>query len=562
MMMDKGPTTTPTTTMKPKIAPWQGTPPGWIGFLAGCVAGCAMVAAMIGLRLAFAIPTYPELIGNALSANVPIDLFNLSVGTLGEETKPILFAVLVAITVLVGALLGMRYSVRAFKPAAPFVSGALWPAVRLAGTVWLLVVLIVSPLVGAGLAGDNLPDSTAYLFGGLGLHAVYAVVLAGMTWLISRAFAPPAVTNGSVNEGRRTLLHNAVLGASFASVAAAVVFVRRFAFPDHPEQIQESPARIVAQQIGATDRAAVGDSTDPAFALAAGKLPDDVTDSERHYVISKNFRDPTVKSAGWKITLDGLVDTPLTITYNDLIAMPTMTVLRTMECISNEIGGHLISTAQWTGVPLRDVLMRAGVRDGVTKVKFTATDGYSTALPLSEAMSDTTILAYQLNGDPLPIHHGYPARLIIPTKYGMKNPKWITGITLTTEDYKGYWERQGWTDLAYPETWSRIDTPRRGGKVGAPIAIGGTAYAGNRGIRRVEVSTDSGKTWAEAALAPPLGPFTWVFWAYTWTPAASGDYTLICRAYDGTNSPQATGNRDPIPDGATGLHRVKVSVSN
>jgi len=552
-------TTTTATETKPPATTLAD--PRWMGALAGGVAACAMVAAMIVFRLAFAVPTYPELIGNALSANVPMDLFNLSVGTLGEETKPVLFAVLTAIIVLVGALLGMRYGARAFRPPAPFVSGALWPAARLAGTVWALVMLVLSPLVGAGLAGDNLPDSTGYLFGGLFLHSLYAVVLAGMMWLIARAFAPRHLTN-AVNEGRRTLLHNAVLGASFATAGAAVLLVRRFAFPDHPEPVQESPARVAAREIGAADRAAAGLPTDPAFALAAGKLPDDVTDSERHYVISKNFRDPTVKREGWKITLDGLVDQPMTITYDDLTARPSTTVLRTMECISNEVGGHLISTAQWTGVPLRDVLNGAGVRAGVTKVKLTATDGYSTALPLSEAMGEAVILAYQLNGEPLSVRHGYPARLIVPSKYGMKNPKWITGITLTTEDYRGYWERQGWTDLAYPETWSRIDTPRRNSKAGEPVAIAGTAYAGNRGIRRVEVSTDGGKNWADAALAPALGPFTWVFWAYTWTPPAPGDYTLLCRAYDGTGSPQATANRDPIPDGATGLHRLTAKVTS
>lgn len=546
-----------TTTTAPAAAP-KPIDARWAGLVAGGVAGCAMVVVMIAFRLAFSIPTYAELIGNALTENVPIDLFNLSVGTLGEETKPLLFVILVIIQVLVGALLGMRYAVQSFQPDEPFLSGALWPAARISGTLWLLFILIVSPLVGAGLAGDNLPDSTGYLFGTLALHVVYALTLAGMMWLITRAFAPP----GAVNEGRRTLLHNAVLAAAFASLTATVFVVRRFAYPDNPEQIQDSPERVAAREIGAADRAAVGTPTDPAFALAAGKLPDDVTDSDRHYVVSKNFRDPTVKLAGWKITIDGLVAQPVTLTYEDLTALPTTTVLRTMECISNEVGGRYISTAQWTGVLLRDVLARAGaMRDGVTKVKFTAADGYSTALPIADAMGDTTILAYLLNDAPLSIHHGYPARLIIPTKYGMKNPKWITGISLVADDYKGYWERQGWTDIATPETWSRIDTPRRNVSVGMPVAIGGIAYAGNRGIRRVEVSTDGGKTWADTALAPALGPFTWVFWAYQWTPPAAGNYTLVCRASDSTGSPQTSSERDPIPDGATGLHHVSIRAS-
>ncbi len=231
-----------------------------------------------------------------------------------------------------------------------------------------------------------------------------------------------------MNEGRRTLLHNAVLGDDVRLAARRRCFVvRRFAFPDHPESVQESPARVAAREIGAADRAAVGMPTDPAFALAAGKLPDDVTDSDRHYVISKNFRDPTVKREGWKITVDGLVERPVTVTYDDLPHSADHGAAH--NGVHFQRSGRAPTSARRNGRVCLYVTCSnaAGVQGGVTKVKFTATDGYSTALPLSEAMGETVILAYQLNGEPLSVRHGYPARLIIPSKYGMKNPKWITG---------------------------------------------------------------------------------------------------------------------------------------
>jgi len=233
-----------------------------------------------------------------------------------------------------------------------------------------------------------------------------------------------------------------------------------------------------------------------------------------------------------------------------------------MECISNEIGGDLISNGQWTGVPLRIVLERAGVKPGTIKVQFACDDGYSTAIPLAEAMAEETILAYQLNGAPLPQRHGFPTRLVFPPHYGMKNPKWITRVTLTADNYLGYWERQGWSDAAIVQTMSRIDTPTRKDRlaVGVPTVVAGIAYAGDRGISRVEVSTDNGESWAQAALQPPLGALTWVFWAHRWTPPKAGAFNVLVRATDGTGTLQPARSTAPIPLGATGYHRVSLTV--
>lgn len=538
----------------------------WTGLVAGLVAAAAECCLMLILRMTAGIATYPELIGNALGAHVPLDVFRASTGALGTETKPALFIVLVAIMIGVGGALGVRYARRLWRDEGDFRRGALLPALRLAGIVWIVVMVVVTPLTGAGIGGAALPDGgTSYLIAGLFLHGCYALVLATMTTVIHRAFAPANAPGSEVDEGRRAFLHNAAIGATFLSLGGLALTVRQFAFPSSPSvptPVQPSEARLDAEQIAADARARVGAATDPAFILAADKLPDEVTDSEHFYVISKNFADPVVRAETWHIAIDGLVERPTSVTYDDLLALPRVTFLRTMECISNRVGGNLISNGQWTGTPLHMLLERAGVGMSATKVKFTGTDGYTTAIPIAEALDPATVLVTHLNDAPLSSRHGFPARLIVPPHYGMKNPKWITQITLVSENYEGFWERQGWTDESIVETTSRIDTPTRRDAlhVGVPTAIGGLAYAGNRGISDVAMSTDDGKTWEPAALQPALGALTWVFWAATWTPPAAGNYTLVVRATDGTGAMQREQSSSPIPDGATGYHRVKVSV--
>jgi len=606
---------------------------GWIGFGAGAVAAALMGVVMLVVRMAAGVPSYPELIGNALTRNVPIALFNLSTGTLGTETKPLLFSVIVLGMVAVGGLLGVLYARRLCRPDQGW-RGKLFPAVRLGGIVWLVLMLVLSPLLGAGALGLSLRGGpTGYLLTGLLLCAVYALVLAGMTAALRRAFAPADDSETAVDERRRALLHNVAIGAGLLALGGLFVQVRRFAYHPLPDAVPPAaqgltPAQQQAEVIAQTARAQANRATSPAvaalpprptspptapsvpassvapspstatrpastatptngqsviniatppapfepaaadpaaelmFQLVADKLPAEVTDSDHFYVISKNFSDPVVRQDKWRLMVDGMVERPTMLAYEDLLALPSTTFLRTMECISNDIGGNLISNGQWTGVPLRIVLERAGVRSGAIKVQFGCDDGYSTAIPIAEAMEEQTILAYQLNGAPLPERHGFPTRLIFPAHYGMKNPKWITRITVTSDDYLGYWERQGWSDASVVQTMARIDTPTRKDRlaVGAPAVIAGIAYAGKRGIAGVEVSTDDGKSWQQAALQSPLGALTWVFWAHQWTPPNAGEFKVLARATDGGGTLQPAESTPPIPLGATGYHRVPMTV--
>jgi hypothetical protein len=270
-----------------------------------------------------------------------------------------------------------------------------------------------------------------------------------------------------------------------------------------------------------------------------------------------------------------MVNNPTTLNYAQVVGMTSMEEYATLECVSNEIGGNLISTALWKGVSLKDLLNSAGIAEGAEYVVFRCYDGYDVGVPLERAMSDGAMLAYEMNGVRLPTEHGYPLRAIIPGLYGMMNAKWITEIELVEGTYEGFWQQRGWTTIATYQTGSTIITP--GGSplrgrfslpagltnvTGGPIPIVGVAFAGDRGIQTVEVSTDGGSSWQTASLQDPLSKYTWVFWRLDWNPPGSGNYTLKVRATDGNGQAQIATMTDPFPNGATGYHVVDVKVSN
>jgi DMSO/TMAO reductase YedYZ molybdopterin-dependent catalytic subunit len=232
----------------------------------------------------------------------------------------------------------------------------------------------------------------------------------------------------------------------------------------------------------------------------------------------------------------------------------------TLICISNQVGGPLISNARWTGVRLRDLLERARLKPGVKDIALFAADGYSDSISLEKALEPTTLVAYGMNDELLPDSHGAPARLIVPGIYGMKNVKWLTGIEPVDEDFKGFWERRGWSDIAIIKTMSRIDVPDSRLVVPGRNAIGGIAFAGDRGVSEVEWSVDDPDSsgWKRAVVKPALSPFSWVLWADEWNPRGSGLMRLRVRAIDGAGAVQTIDIAEPFPDGASGYHEVQV----
>jgi DMSO/TMAO reductase YedYZ molybdopterin-dependent catalytic subunit len=289
----------------------------------------------------------------------------------------------------------------------------------------------------------------------------------------------------------------------------------------------------------------------PSSAFGVPGLAPLITPNDDFYTVDEEIADPMVDAAGWRLQIAGAVDAPFEVTYQELLALPQTEQHATLECISNPVGGDLISTATWTGVPLASLLERAGIAAGAVEVVSHAIGGYSDSLPIADAMRPVTLVAVGMNGRVLPRAHGFPARLLAPGYFGMKQPKWLERIEVVTEPYQGYWEQRGWTKAAVVRTMSRIDGY---GDVGGGTFVAGVAFAGDRGISRVEVSVDDGATWADAELERPLSGLTWRRWRLPLDPA--GDPIVVVRATDGDGVLQPATYADPHPSGATGLDRV------
>ena len=286
-----------------------------------------------------------------------------------------------------------------------------------------------------------------------------------------------------------------------------------------------------------------------------------ITPNEEFYITS--YRTPPYLPAeNWSLSIHGQVRAPLHITYPQLLSRPAVSEIVTLECVGNGVAGEAIGTANWEGVPLKSFLDEAGVKSNAFDVVLRAADGYSDSLPVERVMVGDVLVAYNMNGVPLPLGHGFPARIIVPGVYGMKNVQWLTDIELVPHDYQGYYQKKGWSDEATVKTMTWISDPQDGDTLpsGKPITIRGFSFAGTRRIRLVEISTDGGLIWLAATLKPELSPYAWVFWSYVWEPTREGDHRILARATDGTGQRQTATEQTPFPDGASGIQEVIVTV--
>jgi DMSO/TMAO reductase YedYZ molybdopterin-dependent catalytic subunit len=291
---------------------------------------------------------------------------------------------------------------------------------------------------------------------------------------------------------------------------------------------------------------------------APGTRPD-LTPNKDFYRVDIDTRPPAVQEQSWVLQIAGLFDRPRPLTLSDLLDYPAVTQPITLCCISNPIGGDLISTSNWTGVRLRDLLKDLGLRPEAEELYIKSVDGFYESVVMEDMMDPRTLLVYGMNGDALPQAHGFPLRIYIPNRYGMKQPKWITSIEAIDHKASGYWEDRGWSAEARPQILSIIDTVAKDFVENGQVPVGGIAWAGDRGIQKVQVQVDNG-VWAETVLrTPSLGPLTWVQWRYDW-PAVGGRHTFRVRATDGTGALQIEERHDPYPDGATGYESVTVTI--
>lgn len=493
----------------------------WRGAAAGAIAGLASIAVMEGLSRLAGLNTLPAMLQDPLLAAMPGPVFGFLIDNLQHWGK---------VLEEVGLLLAMVVGLAVLGAAAAAINRR-WSEVRAgivaAAAAWLLVMVVALPIGQQGFFGLK-QGVQPLLFWAL-IFAVYAFV---WEWL-----AAPRQVSEVADPGRRRLL--AILPAGLA--AASVGAIGALRVPQWVSTAVTPPENVIV-----------------------GPLPA-LTPVNMFYVVSKNFQDPVVSAAGWSLQVGGMADHSMRLTLSDLAAIPSVTEVITMECVSNTVGGPLMSTGRFTGVPLRDLLVMASPRPGARAVAFTSHDGYTESLPLDFVMQTPQILvAHRLNGDRLPDLHGFPARIVVPGRYGMKSPKWLDSIQLVTAVQNGYWEEQGWDQEAVVRTTARFDEPVESYVLHVNHAqqLAGVAFAGTRGVQGVEWTADDGRSWNRADLEAPLSPLTWVRWTSSWTPTKQGGHQLRVRAKDGSGQWQTTTDTPSFPSGATGQHRIDVWVAS
>jgi hypothetical protein len=290
-----------------------------------------------------------------------------------------------------------------------------------------------------------------------------------------------------------------------------------------------------------------------------------------NFYVTSYASTPSVDVNSWRFSIKGLVENPQQFSYVDIRKLPKIDEMLTLECISNPPDGSAISNANWTGARLRPLLERARVKHEARFAAMRGADGYHTVLPVDELMRDENFLPYLMNGVPLPPEHGYPLRIFIPGKYGMKQPKWLTELEFADHEIPGYWEVRGWSDTCWRKVNSGFFSPRvEGGLlsifdkkaiVKAPLDIYGWALAGPSGIKRVEVSMDDGATWRDAQLVENSSPYVWTVWKYRFAPQAPGDFMIRVRATDGNGVVQPP--TDPqTGSGMSGQARMALKVTS
>ena len=344
-----------------------------------------------------------------------------------------------------------------------------------------------------------------------------------------------------------TVAATSIVGA--AGAVGAATAVRRNSIASEPQALQPLPTATTGTSVDANT-----------FDSIEGITPY-ITPNDNFYRIDTALVVPKVDTQRWSLTIDGMVDTPLSFTYEELIEQSTTVETVTIACVSNEVGGDLIGNAVWQGIPLNTILEQAGVNAGATQILSHSVDGFTAGMPTEVALDGrTALIATAMNGSPLPTRHGFPARLIVSGLYGyVSATKWLTRLELTTwEAADGYWISRGWSKEAPIKITSRVDVPQRQTVPAGLTPIAGIALSPSVGIADVHISIDDGP-WQHAELANATNDNTWVQWSFGWE-ATPGEHTVRVRATDRNGVVQDGTPRSVAPNGATGYHQRQLTV--
>jgi DMSO/TMAO reductase YedYZ molybdopterin-dependent catalytic subunit len=507
------------------------------GFLSGLTGGVFAILLMLLLRYFAGIPTLAELILDCATPFLPIPIFFgmlRAVRGYNHLKELGVISTLLAIVTFAGVA-GIGYALmiersRLRNLSSRYRSGGRFLLLLLI-VVWSLSIGLLWPAMGASYIGRS--PGRALVINPLCLLFIFVI---GEIILVAmhRMFAARRQQQvpGALLSGRRMALFALLCGTGTLGI---VLMLRKFF----------------------TFAAYAYDGTE-----AKGFDLPPITPNNEFYDVTKNSVDPLPDPDLWRVEVAGSVTNPKTYRIEDIKAMPSTIQETTLECISNGVGGHLISNTMWKGVPLQQLIQAAGPKPDVVQIVFHGADAYSDDISLELAMRPITLLAYEMNGEPLPMRHGFPLRVIVPGMVGEKSIKWITRIELRDHAAKQFYEKQGWGPRFEINTTSRFDGPdfQKSFAPGTPVNLHGMAFAGVRGVRSVEVSADGGATWNPAEIVYRGARMAWVQWKYQWLPAEPGVYHLVVRATDGNGLMQSAISKPAGPEPATGYHRVTATV--
>jgi DMSO/TMAO reductase YedYZ molybdopterin-dependent catalytic subunit len=481
-------------------------------------------------------------VAEAVIDAVPRSVKEYAIETFGKNDKVALVVGILVLSTLISLLLGLLGRRRPVVPAVGFLVFAalgVWASQQIPGSS----TTSAFPSVLAGVAGAVTH---------LALHRLATPPSATDDPAPMAATTPSMMMttiDGASSRRRFLVVSGAVAAAAALSAAAGRGLRSRFSasasraavvLPDVADPLPAAPASVAVDAHGVS----------PFY-----------TPNSAFYRVDTALAVPQVPAEGWTLTVSGMVDKPLRISYDDLLARNLVEEDITLTCVSNTVGGNLVGTARWLGLPLRDLLVEAGVHAGADQIVGRSVDGYTGGFPVDAAYDRPALIAVGMNGEPLPIDHGFPARLMVPGLYGyVSATKWLTEIELTRfDDFDQYWVRRGWDQEAPIKTMARIDTPRSLGKIQAgQFVIGGVAWAQTIGISMVEVAIDDAP-FVEAELADDWSEHTWRQWRLVWD-APPGRHRLTVRATDANGKLQTDQRAEPFPNGASGWMSIFVDV--
>jgi DMSO/TMAO reductase YedYZ molybdopterin-dependent catalytic subunit len=516
--------------------------PALAGVLA--VAAGAAVAELVATLLGRPDAGTLVAVGAAVIDATPTPLKEFAVATFGTYDKPILLGGIVLVLGVLAAVLGVVG--HRSRPAG------------LAGAFALGVVGVAAALSRpAAVAVDALPSTVGMLVIG---GALLVLVRPLKTQVAEVASPVPVGVGGPVHaeSTRPDSQAGAVVDRRAFVVAATLVAAGTIVAAGGAAVLGRAAA-----EAGARNAVRLPPAADPAPPLPGGLAPGFITSNADFYRVDTALSVPRVDLDSWRLTIGGMIDSRVELSFADLLARPLVERVVTLNCVSNEVGGPYIGTARWLGVPLAPLLRELGVQAGADQLIARSVEGMTIGTPLAALLDGReALLCVGMNGEPLPLEHGFPVRMLTPGLFGYVGAcKWVRELELTTFDaVDAYWVERGWSPQGPVKTASRIDVPAPFAQLtGGTVPVAGVAWAQGRGIAAVEVQVDEGP-WQRAALAPVPSIDTWVQWRYDWA-ATPGAHELRVRATDGTGAVQPEQRATPFPDGATGWHTISATVA-